>query len=48
MIEQLTERVHLFELVNDASIDAIIVYNTNLRVIYWNKAAEDLYGHIQS
>lgn len=44
MLEQLTERVHLFELVNDASIDAIIVYNTNLRATYWNKAAEHLTG----
>jgi PAS domain S-box-containing protein len=42
MLEQLTERVNLFELVNDASIDAIIVYSTNLRVVYWNKAAEQL------
>lgn len=39
-IELLNERIHLFELVNDASIDGIIVYDTNLSVAYWNKTIE--------
>lgn len=43
-IELLTERVHLFELVNDASIDGIVVCDTNLAVVYWNKTIENFTG----
>ncbi len=43
-IELLNERIHLFELVNDASIDGIIVYDTNLAVVYWNKTLESFTG----
>lgn len=43
-IELLNERIHLFELVNDASIDGIIVYDTNLSVVYWNKTVANFTG----
>lgn len=39
-ISDLNEKIHLFELVNDASIDGIIVCDTSLKVKYWNKASE--------
>jgi PAS domain S-box-containing protein len=40
----LTERIHLMELVNDATIDCIMVFDVDLHAIYWNRTSEIITG----
>jgi PAS domain S-box-containing protein len=43
-IGRLHERIHLMEMVNDASIDGIMVFDKELNALYWNKAIETMSG----
>lgn len=39
-VKQLKERLALAEIMNDASIDRIVAFDTDMRIIYWNKTSE--------
>ncbi|MES2704204.1 MAG: ATP-binding protein [Bacteroidota bacterium] len=43
-VESLLGRVQLMELVNDASIDGLMVFDTNLNAVYWNATSETITG----
>jgi PAS domain S-box-containing protein len=43
-IRQLEEQVWLHELLNDASIDRVMAFDTNLNIIAWNKTSQVLTG----
>lgn len=44
MTESLSNQTELWQLVNDAHIDGIVIYDRQLNVLYWNRAASVLTG----